>query len=94
MHPDSGLPNDQQRKKLCEMLSHALVEIRARAGDGQHQRAHDLADAFHNLPRDMWCDHFSISFFREAFLRPYYREWPVERPFDYLAMLDEVERLK
>ena len=93
MYPDSRLPNDEQRKKLCQMLSHALTEIRARAGDGQCQRAHDLADAFHNLPHEMWRDYFSISHFRETFLKPYYREWPVERPYEYLAMLDEVERL-
>ena len=76
------------------MLSHALTEIRGRAGDGQSRRASDLADAFHNLPHEMWCDFFSITYFREAFLKPYYQSWPTEHPFDYLAMLDEVEKLK
>jgi len=75
------------------MLGYALTEIRSRASDGQHRRARDLADAFHKLPNEMW-DHFSISFFRDAFLKPYYREWPTEHPFDYLSMLDEVERLQ
>jgi len=94
MHPDSQLPNDEQRKKLCQMLGYALTEIRARTGDGQSLRAADLADVFHNLPNEMWCDYFSISFFRESFLKPYYRKWPVEHPFDYMQMLDEVEKLK
>jgi len=94
MHPDSRLPNDAQRKKLCEMLSCALTEIRGRAGGGQFQRASDLADAFHNLPHEMWCEYFSTSFFRDAFFKPYYRQWPVEHPHDYLAMIEEVERLK
>jgi hypothetical protein len=94
MHPDSGLPNDEQRKKLCDMLHHALVDIRMLAASGHGEQASDLADAFHNLPQEIWCDYFSISFFRDAFLVPYYRKWPVRQPRDYIALLDEVERLK
>jgi len=94
MHPDSKMPNDTQRKKLCQMLGWAFTEIRARAAEGQGKRASDLADAFHNLPHEMWAEHFSFSIFREAFLKPYYRNWPTEHPHDYLAMLDEIENLK
>lgn len=85
------MPNDAQRKKLCDMLSHAFVEIRSLAPtDGC--RASELADVFHNIPNELWRDYFSISFFREAFLLPCLRRWP-KGPYDYLAALDEVEDL-
>ena len=94
MHPDSALPNDEQRKKLCDMLHHALVEIRMLGGGGHGEQASDLADAFHNLPQEIWRNYFSISHFRQAFLVPYYRKWPDRRPYDYIALLDEVEKLR
>lgn len=94
MHHDSRLPNDEQRKKLCDMLHQALVEIRMLAGSGHGEQASDLADAFHNLPHEIWQNYFSISTFRDSFLVPYYRKWPVRQPHDYIALLDEVERLK
>ena len=93
MHQDARLPNDAQRKKLCEMLHYALVEIRSLAVSDRGEQASALADAFHNLPHEMWCDFFSVSFFRDAFLKPYCRRWPEPRLCDYLAVLDEVERL-
>ena len=70
------------------MVHHALVDIRMLAASGHGEQASDLADAFHNLPQEIWCDYFSISFFREAFLAPYYRKWPDRRPRDYVALLD------
>ena len=93
MHPDSKLPNDAQRRKLCEMLHHALVDIRNLAGAGHSQQASDLADAFHNLPHEIWCDYFSLTFFREAFLDPHYQRWPQVSFRDYRLLLSEVERL-
>lgn len=94
MHPDSHPLNDGQRKKLCDMLHHAPVDIRMLAMGGHGQQASDLADAFHNLPQEIWRDDFSISFFREAFLVPYHRKWPDQGPRDYIALLKEVERLR
>jgi hypothetical protein len=91
MHPDSKVPNAEQQRKLCDMLHHAFVDIRMLAAGGHGEQASDLADAFHNLPHEIWCDYFSISFFRQAFLTPYVRKWSGGR--DYSAMLDEVERL-
>ena len=92
MHPDSKVLNEEQQKKLCDMLHHALVDIRTLARNHGEQAA-DLADVFHNLPQEIWRDYFSISYFRQAFLVPYYRKWPDRRPRDYIALLDEVERL-
>ena len=75
MHPDSRLPNEMQRRKLCELLHVVFVDIRNIAGSGAAQQASDLADAFHNLPHEIWAPYFSFSYFRKAFLDPYSRTW-------------------
>ncbi len=75
------------------MLHLALSDIRQLGYKGHTDQAAALADAFHNLPQEIWADHFSLSHFREAFLIPYYRDWPDRVPYDYLALLDEVEKL-
>jgi hypothetical protein len=93
-HPDSKMPNEAQQKKLCDMLHHALVDIRNLAGSGHGEHASDLADAFHNLPQEIWQESFSISHFRNAFLAPYLRKWKGYSFRDYDALLDEVEKLK
>jgi hypothetical protein len=93
MHPDSRVPNEAQHRKLCDMLHHALVEIRMLAGGGHGEQAADLADAFHNLPLEIGRNSFSVAFFREAYVVPYYRKWPDRRLFDYIALLDEIEIL-
>jgi len=87
------MPNEAQRKRLCDMLHHALVDIRMLAVSGNAEQASDLADAFHNLPQEIWRDYFSISSFREAFLLPYHKKWRDQHVRDYIAMLDEIERL-
>jgi hypothetical protein len=87
------MPNEAQQKKLCDMLHYALVDIRNLAGGGHAEQASDLADAFHNLPHEIWCDFFSISFFRDAFLSHYYRKWPDRIFRDYMGLLEEVEKL-
>ncbi|MEO6907613.1 MAG: hypothetical protein ABI210_06955 [Abditibacteriaceae bacterium] len=50
------LPSERQREKLCDMLADAMVHIRALAwaGDAKHEEIADLADAFHNLPREIY----------------------------------------
>lgn len=93
MHSDSKRPNEAQQKKLCYMLHLAFSEIRQLTNTGREKQASDLADAFHNLPQEIWTDYFSISYFREVFLNSYYRNWPNRSPFDYLLLLDEVEQL-
>ena len=93
LDPDAHCPSEAQRRKLCDMLYHVLVEIRLLGFAGRGEQASDLADAFHNLPHDMWGDHFSFSHFREAFLAPYQRKWSTDAARDYLAMLSEAERL-
>lgn len=91
MHANSRPPNEVQRQKLGAILHHALMEMRHLAGGGHVQQAADLADAFQSLPQQMWRQGFNLTLFRQAFLEPYARRW--NSVFDYLAMLDEVERL-
>jgi hypothetical protein len=70
-----------------------MVDIRNLAASGHGEQASDLADAFHNLPHEIWCDYFSFSFFRDAFLVPYYRKWPDRHFRDFIVLIDEVEKL-
>lgn len=48
------LPTEQQRERMMELVQAAFVEIRLIATEGKGQQASDLADAFHNLPREIY----------------------------------------
>jgi hypothetical protein len=48
------LPNDRQREALCDLMCRAFVDIRALGWSGRAEQAADLADAFHNLPKEMY----------------------------------------
>jgi len=88
--PDSRMPTERERQQLCQILYLALLEIRGLGHDGKAEQAHDLADAFHNLPAYLWSDAFSFSFFRR-FLEGYQRRYPDRAEiFDYLKMLDKI----
>ncbi len=50
------LPNECQRRRLCELLHYAFVDIRAYAYEGKHLEAGELADIFHNIPNEMYGD--------------------------------------
>lgn len=90
MQSDAKLPTDAQRQKLCEMIQEAFIEMRLLGWNGKAEQAADLADAFHNLPREMWHDDFSLQFFRDAFLLEYQQKHPNGRVRDYVAMVDEI----
>lgn len=50
-----------------------------------------LADAFHNLPNDLWWDESSLTFFRDAYLSVYQTKYPRNGGFlDYVAMVNAV----
>lgn len=76
------------------MLHHALVEMRLLGWAGKAEQAADLADAFHNLPMDMWSADFSLQFFRDAFLAVYQKKYPERGGRDYVAMLNEIIAMK
>lgn len=92
MNIQSNHLNDKQRKALCNILHLALTEIRQLGYSGKAERAADLADAFHNLPQEIWSENFDFLHFRQGFLFPYYQKWP-NKGFDYLVLLKKVEEL-
>ncbi len=94
MHSDAKPLTDTQRRRLCEMMHHAFVEMRLLGWGGKAEQAAELADAFHNLPVDIWRDDFSFQFFRDSFLGVYQRKYPEGRVRDYVAMADEIAALR
>jgi hypothetical protein len=84
------LPNDKQREALCDMMYQAFVEIRALGWAGRAGQASDLADAFHNLPKEMYgWGRWDVEGFRQM-LQHYQDKYPraVHGGRDYLAMFD------
>lgn len=50
----SDQPTHEQQRALCSVVARAIVEIRSLARDSGNRQIEDLADAIHNLPRDMF----------------------------------------
>ena len=48
------LPTESQREALSELIAFALVKIRQHCREGNVEQAEELADAFHNIPREMY----------------------------------------
>lgn len=88
------LPNEKQRELLCDMMRAAFIELRVLGTAGLAEQSHDLAYAFHNIPKEMYgWGSFSWDAFRRMLAR-YQRKWRgIEPPTgpDYLEMLDRVE---
>jgi hypothetical protein len=80
---------DAQRQALCRMMHLAFIEIRSLGSTGADQ-ASALADAFHNLPTDMWQDYFTLSFFRDVYLSPYQDKYPRGVDSNYVGMINEI----
>ena len=81
------LPNDKQRRQLCELIHAAFIELRG-ISDNSHQ-VFELADVFHNLPVEMygwgtwrWKD-------LRSRLARYRSHFPLGGP-DYAEMLDGI----
>jgi hypothetical protein len=52
----SVLPDGDQRREICELLHHVLVDIREYSYEGRYLEAAELADIFHNIPNEMYGD--------------------------------------
>ena len=92
MRMSDPLPSDEQRRMLCDMLHDALNEIRIVSGGGRRvgdaKQAHDLAYAFHNLPKTMYgWGTWSIAGQR-AMLRHYQDKYP--GGLDYVGRWDAI----
>ena len=89
------LPTPKQREMLCDMIHYAFVELRLLGAGGHGKQAEDLADAFHNIPQEMYREKvFSWDTFREV-LEIYQRKWQGKSPVsgrDYVEMLEEIRR--
>lgn len=90
MNPDAKPLTEAQRRALCQMIHSAFLEIRSLGLSGTEQAAR-LADAFHNLPNDLWWDKFSLTYFRDVFLSAYQAKYPRSGDSnDYVAMVNEI----
>ncbi len=90
IEPDP-LPTEQQRRRLCEMMAWAFLEIRMLGWAGHAQQAADLADAFHNLPQEM----YGVGLWQWARVREelqhYQQKYGGSR--DYVGQLEEIKAL-
>ncbi len=77
------------------MIHHAFVELRLLGWDGHAAQAADLADAFHNIAKEMYgWGRFSWETFR-GMLETYQCKWRGEdalNRMDFVEMLDEIRR--
>lgn len=88
--PDVMKITEAHRRKLCELIYWAFLEMRQLGWAGEAKQVADLADAFHNLPKDMWKEDFSLEFFRDAFLMVYQQKYPEGRVRDYVGVVNEM----
>ena len=81
------LPDDDQRRRLCELMHAAFIELRGVYREAE--QVHELAYAFHNLPLTMFgWGTWSWAGLR-AVLARYRARFPEGGP-DYAAMLDAI----
>ncbi len=82
--------SDSQLDKLCEMMSFAFIEIRMLCNQGKTEQAADLAEAFHNLPKEMWTDPFDLLEYRNEFLEPYQKKYSGKSTRNYFDLATEI----
>lgn len=82
---------EEQRIELCNILTAVLIEIR-RLGcqSGNAEQAGLLADAFHNVPTEMWQEHFSLMTLRDSYIAPYSEKYPSDAQYDFMVWIEEV----
>ena len=75
---------EDERQRLNHLMYLAFIDIRGlTVKSDRHQQAHDLADAFHNVPLQLFGDHFSIPAFL-SFLSHYQQKYEGKLTIDYL----------
>lgn len=92
---------EEQIKSFCEMIHKAFEEIRSLSWVGFSEQAGALADAFHNLPIYLFSPNFEWETAR-LFIGAYQREYPrslrnntvTGSYYDYLSILDDIQKLK
>ncbi|MBU0753844.1 MAG: hypothetical protein KJ645_01805 [Planctomycetes bacterium] len=90
---DNVLPNDEQKAKLAKFVRLAFIEIRAISAEGRCKQASDLADAFHNMPREIYgCGKWSKSLTR-GMMQDYqnkYHDEDYSPKYDYVSAFDDI----
>lgn len=86
---DAKLPTEAEQRHLARLMSLAFCELRLLSHKHQNEQAHDLADAFHNVPLHMYRDDFSFQFFR-SLLNDYQIKYKDRMAINYLAELDKL----
>ena len=85
--PCTTMPSDGQRKELCDLMYKAFVTIRFLAWEKNHEAIAGLADAFHNLPHEMY-DESSWDWSRvEFYLHEYEKSFSEVRAFRFSERL-------
>lgn len=80
------LPTAEQRQALCDLMHEAFIELRYLP----EEQAHDLAHAFHNLPKTMYGrGHWSVEGARGP-LTHYQAKHRGNLGFDYVAAFDAI----
>jgi hypothetical protein len=88
--PDRTMPTENQRRALCDLMFRAFVALRFLGYDKKHEVVAHLADAFHNLPHEMFCEETWDWNLLEAELRAFESKHPDDKVFAFSAMLREV----
>lgn len=82
----SPLPTEAQREKICDLIASAFIELRYLDG----QQAHDLAYAFHNLPKEIYgWGTWSVEIMRGR-LGYYQTKHSGNLGFDYVKAFDSI----
>jgi hypothetical protein len=81
---------ENQRKDLSKLIHYALVEIRFLILTGKAEQAAELADGFHNIPKQMWDDDFSLEEFRDNYLAVYQKKFPEPELRNYVETVNKI----
>jgi len=86
---EERLPTAEQRRALCDLMHEAFVELRYLP----EEQGHDLAYAFHNLPKTMygWGD-WNVQGAR-AQLEHYQTKHRANLGFDYVAAFNAIFKI-
>jgi hypothetical protein len=82
--------NEDQTALLLEMIHFAFLDIRALCYLGNAAQAADLADAFHNLPKDLKAERVVLEQFREEYLKPYHEKYPGNTTWNYVKLINQI----
>lgn len=74
---------------MCELIRSAFVEIRMLGLKRKGKQAAELADAFRNVPREMWEPDFALEKFRGR-LKGYQRKYPTGKIRSYIFDVEEM----